>query len=218
MNVFHYLFIRIATALGTVIWIILGMTLVSFMKIKSRNLTDEFNEFKTKNKGPFVHLKFLYRNNRKLYIFTLLLLMIGSLVASFVAYDNQKYYDMRGNAYKDQFQVVFYTESGEEYVALEDEYAFMQVNKPDNVISGLNCYLDKNGYLVFISNEDIEYDENAPDYEPYCYYDKDNNCYADTLGAYWDKNGELFFTSQDRAKMNEIVKKLNELIKEPNYD
>ena len=218
MSVFQYLFIRIATALGLVIWFWFWMTVLSFMKIKSRNLTDEFEEFKKQNKGPFVYLKFMYRNNKKLFISTCALVVIGSLVASFAAYDNQKYYDMHGNAYKNQFQVVFYTESGEEDVALEDEYAFVQVDMPDHKISGLNCFLDKNGYLVFISVADIEYDENAPDYEQYCYYDKDNNCYASTIDAYWDEKGELLFISRDREEMNELVKKLNELMKEPSYE
>ncbi|MCH5317877.1 MAG: hypothetical protein J1E05_07855 [Eubacterium sp.] len=218
MNVFHDLFIRIAVALGTVIWVAFFMTLASAIRIKSRNQTAEFEELKKSNKGLLLHSKFLLRNDKKAFILICLIVVIGSFIASSVAFGNQKYYDMRGNAYKDPFQVVFYTESGEEYVALEDEYAFVQVNMPNNKISGWNCFLDKKGYLVFLSDEDIEYDENAPDYEPFCYYDKNNNCYADTSGAYWDKNGELFFTSQDREKMDELVSKLNDLIKEPSYE
>ena len=218
MNVFYNLFVRVGTALLSAFWIFLGMTIVSIIKIKSQNLTDEFKEFKMNNKGPLAHIRFLYRDNKKLFIFTWSFIVIAMLVASFVAFDNQKYYDMRGNAYKDQYQVVFYTESGEEYVLLEDEYAFVQMDKPENVKSGFDSYLDQKGYLIFISADDIEYDENAPDYEPYCYYDTDSNRYASTLGAYWDKDGGLYFISQDREKMNELVEKLNNLLKEQNHD
>ena len=217
MNDFYYLFMKIGVALGTVIWLWLVVTIVSILRIKSRNLTDEFNEFKKQHKGPFVHFRFLC-GSKKMFIAIWSLVVVGSMVASFAAFGNQKYYDMCGNAYKDQFQVVFYTESGEEYVALEEEYAFVQVDNPENIINGLNCFLDQNGYLVFISTEDIGYDENASDYEPYCYYDTDNNRYAKTLGAYWNEKGELFFTSRDREKMDELVKKLNDFLKEPNYE
>ena len=218
MNAFYYLFIRIGTALLSVIWISLFMTLAAVLRIKSRNLTDEFKEFKTNNKGPLAHIRFLYRNNKKLFVITWSFIVVAMLAVSFIAFDSQKYYDMRGNAYKDQHQVVFYTESGEKYIQLEDEYAFVQADKSDNVKNGLNCFLDQKGYLVFISVDDITNDENASDYEPFCYYDSDNNRYASTWGAYWDKNGELHFASQDREKMNELVEKLNDLIKESNYD
>lgn len=131
--------------------------------------------------------------NRSIALFVIyLLFLVSSYATSYIIVRNaDHYFDMYGNGYNRWDEVVYYTEDGTGYVMDRDDYCFVEVDDPDHKTEDLDyCYVDKNGYLVFIDYQMLNYDETVSRDDPYCFYDSDNNYYADARFVYWNENGE----------------------------
>lgn len=106
-------------------------------------------------------------------------------------YFDKAYYDLYGNSYNSVEDVTHYAENGKKYTSDIDNYCFIELDNPNNKIDAADCYIDKNGYFVIINHKNLTYDEKIPLSNPYCFYDSNNNYYADALITSWNKNGEL---------------------------
>lgn len=141
------------------------------------------------------------------------LFVIGSNVFNYINVSNaDHYFDMYGNGYNKWYEVVYYTESGIGYVIDRDEYMFVEVDAPENKIDTRGGYLDKNGYLVFLDPETVDYDESLSRDEPYCFYDADGNFYALPEISCWNADGELVGFGSAYKPTDSFIEKLKPYI------
>ena len=152
--------------------------------------------------------------NRSIALFVIyVLLLVGSYTYSYIdANFADHYFDRNGNGYNGRYDVVYYTENGTGYVIDLDEFCLVDVDNSANKVEVSNGYLDKAGYLVFIDAETLEYDEKASFYDPYCFYDADNNYYADPMTSYWNEEGELVEFGSGPLVVNDFIEKLKPYI------
>ena len=106
-------------------------------------------------------------------------------------YFDKKYYDLYHNEYNSKEAVVYYSKDGKSYNCINDEYCFVEIGNSENIIDAGNCYIDKDGYFVIIDSSTIDFDESVSVENPYCFYDMDNNYYADAITSYWNSSDEL---------------------------
>lgn len=154
--------------------------------------------------------------NRSIALFVIyVLLLVGSYAYTYIDMNlTDHYFDMYGNGYNGRYDVVYYTENGTGYVIDLNEFCLVDVDNPNNKVDASNGYLDKAGYLVFIDGETLEVDENASFYEPYCFYDADNNYYAFPMTSYWNADGELVEFGSESIVANDFIEKLKPYIDE----
>lgn len=154
-----------------------------------------------------------YKNRSIALIVIYVLLLVGSHVYTYINVSNaDHYFDMYGNGYNGRYDVVYYTENGTGYVIDLNEFCLVDVDNPNNKVDASDGYLDKAGYLVFIDGETLEVDENASFYEPYCFYDADNNYYAFPMTSYWNADGELVEFGSESIVANDFIEKLKPYI------
>ena len=97
----------------------------------------------------------------------------------------QTYYDMKGNAYTDPNDVLFYDESGNIYKYYKQTGGYICNG---NEYFSFNSFVDKNGYFVYNEPQKITYDS---DIDTEKWIDEDNNKYAHSFEASWDADGNL---------------------------
>lgn len=142
-----------------------------------------------------------------------LLLLVGSYTSGYVMVRNaDHYFDMYGNGYSKWYEVVYYTEDGTGYVTDRDEYMFVEVDNPENKVNIREGYLDKNGYLVFLEPETVDYDEGASRDNPYCFYDADGNYYALPETSCWNADGELVDFGSAYKPTDNLIERLKPYI------
>lgn len=100
------------------------------------------------------------------------------------------YYDLYQNEYKSYEDVIYYDVNQNRYKMLPDEFAFAELDNADSKISAGNCYIDKNGYFVIIE-ERLNIDNSLSENNPYCFYDRAGNYYADAITSSWNADGNL---------------------------
>lgn len=100
------------------------------------------------------------------------------------------YYDLYQNEYKSYEDVIYYDVNQNRYKMLPDEFAFAELDNADSKISAGNCYIDKNGYFVIIE-ERLNLDNSLSENNPYCFYDRAGNYYADAITSSWNADGNL---------------------------
>lgn len=106
--------------------------------------------------------------------------------------DELSFYDMKGNAYKNMEDVIYYAKDGSQYVNVRDEktYESFFVNTKDETqkYESLKCFVDKDGYFIYDADGAIDLDDTymtAKDSEGNVYYP------AEIVG--WDSSGTLLY-------------------------
>lgn len=94
------------------------------------------------------------------------------------------YYDLKGKAYDDIDDVVYYDADGNTYIFEEDRFCYMDDKK--NTYASLQCFLDENGYFYFDKDNALQFDNQAKKY-----VDKDKKAYTPIMGVYWDAQGNM---------------------------
>lgn len=151
----------------------------------SNNETSESNKLSADtNKIKSLLLFFVY----VVFLFCFIVFVVLNIKS---AYFNKKYYDLYHNEYSSKEAVVYYSKDGKSYNCINDEFCFVEIGNPENIIDAGNCYIDKDGYFVIIDNSTVDFDESVPVENPYCFYDMNNNYYADAIISYWNSSGEL---------------------------
>lgn len=137
---------------------------------------------------------------------------------------NKVYYDAKGNAYTDEYDVPYYTEKGVKYTYNHATYRLH--NSDGKSVDLYTAYIDKDGYMVidkddsiyinfnreyFDENENeqievgdlfgVEDDEKLFEATPYysedsVYTDDDGNIYYDIMLASWTKDGKLITSDE----------------------
>ena len=101
-------------------------------------------------------------------------------------------YDVNGNEYSDTYQVPLLDRDGNTYEYNSVLTGFGDyVDQNEKVFLGEHCYLDSDGYFVYLENEELSTSET--DWYEY-YYDSDGNKYyhLDGFQIYWDENGYIY--------------------------
>lgn len=186
------LFVSLICALLFPIALLVIEKIVLRIVIRKMNLTDEYKRYKSVNKSLISESKFVtakFRNYKKLnYMFRII---IAVLIAVFILTGNlfspEKYYDMYGNQYKSEKDIIFYDREGYRYV--KDPHAFVK-NYDTGEEKRYSC-VDSNGYLIDI----YKIEETFGDDSFYgLYYNKDKtNFYYNIIFIYWNENGDMVF-------------------------
>lgn len=107
---------------------------------------------------------------------------------------NAVYYDMKGNAYFNSSEVLYYDKNDVAYRYDKADGEFESTVNDDVEINAYYCYIDKDGYLYYDSDDLLEwqdeYDENADEYSGY-YCDVLGNKYYDVMDVSWNSEGKL---------------------------
>lgn len=107
------------------------------------------------------------------------------------------YYDRNGINYEYSEDVIYYTEDGYKFKITTDSNGSAICSQLTTSYDGTykekyeinDCFVDKNGYLVFFTDNELEMDDNVDGV--FYYYDSNNEYYASVGLVYWDAEGKL---------------------------
>lgn len=136
--------------------------------------------------------------NSKIFFVSALIFFVISLYAGTDAMSNADSfsittynivsYDRTGTPYFFRQKINYFDRSGNTYKLSEDENNFVNINTGEEY-SVTNCFVDKDGYLVYFTSEDIS----DMEMEESIYTDnKNHHSYMWAKSARWDKDGGLY--------------------------
>ena len=99
------------------------------------------------------------------------------------------YYDLKGNAYGDVYDVPYYDEKGNKYTYESEWFTTGTYTDQDgNKYDGDYVYISEDGYFYYDKNNKLQpYDDS------YEYYTDGNKIYYSQFPyTYWDENGEMY--------------------------
>lgn len=99
------------------------------------------------------------------------------------------YYDLKGNAYSDVYDVPYYDEKGNKYTCESEWFTTGTYTDQDgNKYDGDYVYISEDGYFYYDKNNELQ-----PFDDSYEYYTDGNKIYYSQFPyAYWDENGEMY--------------------------
>lgn len=169
---------------------------------------------------------------RNILINLFVVLVVPVIVSSTFNNSNSNqdtHYDMKGNAYKGLYDVVYYDKTGNKYKYDFDKsgYDKLYINSTDKYYDADLCYLDTDGYLCYdddmsivVKNENECVDTDSKIYYPVSTttfnkdktinhkmnssnfsYDRFGNAYTYDNVPYFDKNGDKYAFSFDSNEL-----------------
>lgn len=185
----------ISTMFYTIFFIIavcISEEIICFAIIKSKRMLDNYKESK-KSKAFLPYSLYLYKSKKYLLVIKSILISAVFLTV-FLSSNSHTYYDIKGNSYKNNMDILFYDKDSKIYSIDKDSKSFLD---SDNCLVDSNC-VDINGYVI--KSDDGLYISGISG----VLYSLNGEIYFDNRHVYWDENKQMhYFNSNNDIIIND---------------
>lgn len=174
----------ISTMFYTIFFIIVLFIIeeaICFAIIKSKRMLDNYKESK-KRKVFLPYSLYLYKSKK--YLLAIKFVLISAVLLNvFLSSNSHTYYDIKGNSYKNNMDILFYDKDLKIYSIDKDSKSFLDSN---NCLVDSNC-VDINGYVIK-TDKDLYISDISG-----ILYSLNGEIYFDNRHIYWDKYKQMHY-------------------------
>jgi hypothetical protein len=140
----------------------------------------------------------IYNGKKQKLIVKCLIILVAVILCAFTYSNKTTYYDMYGNTYNSQYDVLYYSKDGSKYTLDNDTFYLIDYNGERTIY----CDLDENGYVIDTST----INEYVSKYSGISYNEDKNTLYFNAKFIFWDENGTMYYKdANNQFNISEIT-------------